>query len=287
MLEESIPLSRQTDYKLGRFFVIIFVLLMFLTYPYALFPQATKVGDQIYNEASFFFKTPSLFILSLLAIPVIVSSRVIPNKVIFASAIIYLLGLMYSSIFNNGLLINSIELMGVITIPLAVSAIAHKKHILKFKWLAICFFIIWFYQICLGYIEYWRLMPEISFLKKLTYWYTDASQSTIGSRLIGFAGNRNWYGAFIVALSPWAFFAMQRGIRHFILKNKSVHYSYIIAAILLLVSMTPLIKMINSMAIYVAFAGIIVVMIFTLLKNSLEKVVYVAFILTLAALHFS
>jgi O-antigen ligase len=162
-------------------FLLLLVTGMFCSYPLALFPPGTI-------RFGFGIVMPTVFLLSLFAIPLIIRCRwTMPKS--------YLVGF---AIFTGAVLINlaihrnfeaAVTVMGAILIPLSIAIIAVQTDFLGTKQIAKFAFIYWLVQVVYGS---WGLAT---------------------SEAVGLTGNRNWMASLLLGLTPgcWLFVRQRLG----------------------------------------------------------------------------
>ncbi len=177
--------------KLGTLFVILYGVLLVATYPLALLPLESI--SLAYNVS-----VPSLFVLTLCAIPVLIASPFRPGRFLSVAIGLYFLPLLYNAANGFGKPVASVEMSGYMIVPLAIAAIACGPGSQYLGRLCVPGFILWVSQILHGFVA----------LRQ-------------GFEAVGFPGNRNWMASFVLALSPWAFtFAHRRLYRLPVLQRR-------------------------------------------------------------------
>jgi O-antigen ligase/tetratricopeptide (TPR) repeat protein len=176
-MNEEIPGRR----KICRLFLLALVAGFFGSYPLALIPPGIiRLG--------FGIVMPTVFLLSLFAIPLLVRCRFsLPKPYVLGFAIFaiaVLLNLIRHQDFEA-----AVTVLGCILIPLAVAVIASQSDLLSTKRLANFAFFYWLVQV--GYCC-WGLAT---------------------SEAVGLTGNRNWMASMLLGLTPgcWLFVRRRLG----------------------------------------------------------------------------
>ncbi len=175
---------------------------LFLTFPLALIPQG-------FVSAAFEISLPSLFILTLMTIPVILGTPVVPGIVFGIGMAVFGISVLFNMGYYRSHLVESVELLGYIAIPLAVAIVRKTDGRLTFERVANIGFVLWAVQIFLGYMSlgYPQLLITKIFGCLIRFFGEPVSLDGLVfySDVVGLSGNRNWAASVILASMPWAY----------------------------------------------------------------------------------
>ena len=222
--------------KICRLFLLLLVAGLFLSYPLALIPPG-------FIRLGFGVVLPSVFLLSLFAMPLLVRCRwTMPWPYITAFAIFAIA--VFANLLQHRNPEGSVTALGSVLIPLAIAVAAVQTELLPTRRLAKFAFFYWLVQIFYGT---WGLAT---------------------AEAVGLAGNRNWMASLLLALLPgcWLFvrgrlgpglrtvaiFAIGCGLPTFILVHADASRSAWLSLIVLLVAL-PLLLLLRHRVAFLAF----------------------------------
>lgn len=174
--------------RLSAFYLVAFAGVMFLGYPLAIVPPLSFFPEAI-RTLTFHFAVPSQFILSVLALPIVIGSPHLPRRMPLIAMLVFSGSVIISFALHPQHGQEAVELLGQVLIPLAV-ATAVKATGLRVERIMAFGFSLW-----------------------IVYILTGLASVLNDSEVIGLSGNRNWASSMYLGLGLVAFmFLKQRKV---------------------------------------------------------------------------
>jgi tetratricopeptide (TPR) repeat protein/O-antigen ligase len=171
--------------RLSSFYLVVFAVVVFLGYPLGIVPPVSLLPEAI-RTLTFHFAVPSQFILSVLALPIVLGSPHLPRRMPLVAMLVFAGSVIISFALQPQHGQEAVELLGQILIPLAV-ATAVKATGLRVERIMAFGFSLWIVYILTGLVAVLN-----------------------DSEVIGLSGNRNWASSMYLGLGLVAFMFLKQ-----------------------------------------------------------------------------
>ncbi len=171
--------------RLSTFYLVAFAVLVFLGYPLGIVPPLSLLPEAI-RTLTFHFAVPSQFILSVLALPIVLGSPHLPRRMPLVAMLVFAGSVIISFALQPQHGQEAFELLGLVLIPLAV-ATAVKATGLRVERIMAFGFSLWIVYILTGLVSVLN-----------------------DSEVIGLSGNRNWASSMYLGLGLVAFMFLKQ-----------------------------------------------------------------------------
>lgn len=181
---------------LSKIYLGFFALMVFASYPLALVANSLQDLQPFvfrhfpsvnYTDMPFHLPVPALFLLTILAIPVIIASPRLPRRWLLVSIALFILSVVYASLRFPGHPMKAVEILGQVLVPLAVATTVGSL------------------KLDANRLKAWGAWLWVVYV--LCGLYSVATNTEV----IGLSGNRNWAGSMYLATGIAAFFYLRKG----------------------------------------------------------------------------
>ncbi|HCN06308.1 MAG TPA: hypothetical protein DIT01_00125, partial [Lentisphaeria bacterium] len=107
-------------HRLSTFYLVAFAVVVFLGYPLGIVPPLSFLPEAI-RTLTFHFAVPSQFILSVLALPIVLGSPHLPRRMPLVAMLVFAGSVIISFALQPQHGQEAVELLGQVLIPLAVA----------------------------------------------------------------------------------------------------------------------------------------------------------------------
>ena len=172
-------------HRLSTFYLVAFAVVVFLGYPLGIVPPLSFLPEAI-RTLTFHFAVPSQFILSVLALPIVLGSPHLPRRMPLVAMLVFAGSVIISFALQPQHGQEAVELLGQVLIPLAV-ATAVKATGLRVERIMAFGFSLWIVYILTGLVS---ILND--------------------SDVVGLSGNRNWASSMYLGLGLVAFMFLKQ-----------------------------------------------------------------------------